>query len=84
VTEELTQKTYFGEATVKLYRSAVTLQYAESNPKAFKTGFPFQALVGKLVCTSLFALTQAQVKLKSKAENFINQLRSDEKHHPLN
>ena len=45
VTEKLTQKTYYGETTVKLYRSAVVLKYAESNPKAFKAGFPFQALV---------------------------------------
>ena len=47
VTEKLTQKTYFGEATVKIYRSAVALKYAESNPKAYKAGFPFQALVSK-------------------------------------
>ena len=45
VTEKLTQKTYYGEAAVKLYRSAVVLKYAESNPKAFKAGFPFQALI---------------------------------------
>ncbi|CAB4022747.1 CD109 antigen-like, partial [Paramuricea clavata] len=45
VTEKLTQKTYFGEATVKTYKSAVALKYAESNPKAYKAGFPFQALI---------------------------------------
>ena len=45
VTEKLTQKTYYGEATVKLYESAIALKYSESNPKAFKPGFPFQALV---------------------------------------
>ena len=45
VTEKLTQKTYYGEATLKIYRSALALKYAESNPKAFKAGFPFQALV---------------------------------------
>ena len=45
VTEKLTQKTYFGEATVKIYKSAVALKYAESNPTAYKAGFPFQALV---------------------------------------
>ncbi|XP_028411916.1 CD109 antigen-like isoform X2 [Dendronephthya gigantea] len=45
VTETLTKKTYSGKTTVKLYRSAVTLKYADSNPETFKTGFPFQALI---------------------------------------
>lgn len=45
VTEKLTRKTYFGETTVKLYRSAIALKYSDSNPSYFKAGFPFQALV---------------------------------------
>lgn len=49
VTEKLTRKTYSGKITVKLYRSAVALKFADSNPKAYKTGFPFQALVRSMI-----------------------------------
>ena len=64
VTEKLTQKTYYSEATLKLYRSALALKYAESNPKAFKAGFPFQALVSfAFDCTALIGEKCAYISL---------------------